>query len=673
MKRNASRLLALILAAVLALSACGNTGTDSNKGATDAGKGSETTAPGETTAKDDAAGDTKAPAPAASGESIEDFYTFEVSNRELEGFFYLKSELAQDHNVMTNAISSLVATNGSGQLVPEIAESWGTEDNGLTWTFKLREGVKWVDVNGNEMADCTAQDWITALEWVLNFHKNESNNTSMPLATIKGAQEYYDYTKELSKDEGLALDTTKFLEMVGIAAPDDHTVVYTCSYECPYFDTVATSASLLPISQALIDSIGVENMAGISNEQLWYNGPYTVTSFIQGNEKVLTKNPLYWDTNCTLFNTVTIKIVDDTTMSYQLFENGEIDCTDLSEAALRQIYDDENHPFHDNLVEKLPRKYSYQMHLNYNKMKEDGKPDDNWNKAVANENFRLAMYYGLDLNNYWSRTNFIYPEHCENLAYTMKGLVYLSDGTEYTELVKPLLNDVAKDENGAYHRFNAEKGASYKEAAKKELEAAGVTFPVEIDYYIISGSQNALDTATVLQQIFSQCLGDDFVKLNIKTYVSSIQKEVVQPKLHSFIINGWGADYGDIQNFLGQETYGEDSAYYSNNYSNINDATDEKLIDTYKEFTELVNKADAITDDLDARYKAYAEAEAFMLNHALVIPAQYEVSWQLTKTNDYSHSNALYGIQNYTYKNWETSVAAYTTEQYKAFAEAAGY
>ena len=72
-------------------------------------------------------------------------------------------------------------------MVPCIAKEWGTEDGGLTWTFKLRDNVKWVDVNGNEKAACNAQDFATGLEWVLNFHKNDSSNTSMPIEMIKGA------------------------------------------------------------------------------------------------------------------------------------------------------------------------------------------------------------------------------------------------------------------------------------------------------------------------------------------------------------------------------------------------------------------------------------------------------------------------------------------------------
>ena len=72
----------------------------------------------------------------------------------------------------------------------------------------------------------------------------------------------------------------------------------------------------------------------------------------------------------------------------------------------------------------------------------------------------------------------------------------------------------------------------------------------------------------------------------------------------------------------------------------------------------MVNDAKDIVDDLDARYEAFAQAEAFLLQHALTWPEYYENTWQLTKINDYSKINALYGIQNYTYKNWETSTEA---------------
>lgn len=640
MKRRA-KLLAFALAAVMCLTACGGGAGSKNE----SGSGDENKSAG-----------------------LTDLYTFETANREMENVFILNTEMANDLNVLCNTNEGLLETNNKGQLVPAIAEKWGTEDGGLTWTFNLRKGVKWVDQQGNEKADCTAQDFITGLEWVMNFHKNGANNTSMPTDMIKGAGEYYEYTKGLSAEEGMALGTEKFLEMVGIEAPDDYTLIYHCVKNAPYFDTVCTSACLFPVSAKFIEEVGVENVLSTGIEGLWYNGAYTLTEYIQNNSKTLTKNPLYWDTECGRFETVTIKIVEDLSVGYQLYETGELDHIDLSEANLRTIYDDENNKFHDQLSEKLPRKYSYQFHFNYDKHFADGSADENWNKAVANEAFRQAWYYGLDLTKYWARTNFIAPTHCENNAYTMKGLLYFSDGTEYTKKVEELIG-LPESDGTTPRRLNTDKAAEFKKQAMEELSAQGVTFPVTVNYYIVSGAQNALDTANVLKQIFSECLGDDFVTLEIGTYTSSQTKEVVKPRLQSFVINGWGADYGDVQNYLGQETIGEDTAYYANNYSNINDATNEALKATYQEFTDLVNKADAINDDMDARYNAYAEAEAYMLQHALTVPAQLEVSWQLTHVNDYSRSNAMFGIMNYKYKNWETSVDAYTTEQTAKFAE----
>ena len=137
-------------------------------------------------------------------------------------------------------------------------------------------------------------------------------------------------------------------------------------------------------------------------------------------------------------------------------------------------------------------------------------------------------------------------------------------------------------------------------------------------------------------------------------------------------MNGWGADYGDPQNYLGQETYGYDNAYYSTSQSKINDVEENEntkaLLDTYKEFTALVDAANAIHDDLDARYAAYAEAEAYMIDHVLTLPVYYNVPWCLTKINPYSKMNAMFGAQNEKMKNWETNVNGYTTEEMEAIA-----
>ena len=607
---------------------------------------------------------------ASSKDEIKDLYIARNAVRELETFNILYTQRQEDSENLTSLVDGLLESNPKGELVPCIAEEWGSEDGGLTWTFKVREGVKWVDVNGNEKADCNAQDFATGLEWVLNFYKNDSNNTAMPIEMIKGAKEYYEYTKTLSEDEAKALtagEGSKFREMVGLETPDDHTVVYHCVTEKPYFDSLASYVVLYPLSQGMVDELGgADAVKAMNNENMWYNGCYTMTSYIQGNEKVFTKNPMYWDTECKRFDTVTTKMVESNDVAYQLYESGEIDYVQLGESRINTIAKDPNNALYNYLVPDVPSKYSYQMQLNYNKKNEDGTPDTNWNTAIANEAFRLSWWYGLDLSNYYKRTNAIDPMSCENNFFTMKGLVYTSDGTEYTELVRQEMG--LPELNGkTMVRLDADKAAQYKKQAMEELSAQGVTFPVGVDFYISASSQTALDSANVLAQTFSESLGDDYVKLNIKTFIKSTNQEVVVPHLHSFVINGWGADYGDPQNYLGQMTYGNEAAYYSENYNYINEVEETEatkaLIDTYKEFTALVDAANAITDDMDARYKAYAKAEAYMLEHALVFPCYYQIGWCLSKVDNDTKMQPMFGSVGEKMKNWGSNVNGYTSEE----------
>ncbi len=678
MKKTASRLLALALTAALVLSGCGGGGTTTEEKPAE-NTGNTTEQGGE---KKEEAKKEEAAAP-ASGDEISDLVISKLITRELETFNILYSQRAEDGENLTNLVDGLLEVDTDGKLVPGIAEEWGTEDGGLTWTFKIRQGVKWVDVNGNEKAECTAKDFAAGLEWVMNFHKNNSSNTSMPLEMIKGAKEYYEYTKTLSEEEAFALNAeegSKFREMVGLETPDDYTLVYHCITQKPYFDTLATYNSLYPISSAMIEELGgPAGVKSMNNENMWYNGAYTMTSYIHNNEKIFTKNPLYWDTECKRFDTVTIKMVESNDISFQLYQNGEIDYVDLSEAHINTIAKDPSNKYYNYMVPAVPSKYSYQFHFNYNKKKEDGTPDKNWNTAIANEAFRKSWYYGLNLSDYWKRTNAIDPMVCENNFYTMKGLVYTTDGTEYTELVKKELG-LGETNGNTPARVDPAKAEEYKKQAIEELTALGVTFPVEVDYYISASNQVALDSANVMAQAFSDGLGDDYVKFNIKTYVSSNRNEVVQPHLHSFVTNGWGADYGDPQNYLGQEVYGNDNAYYSANYSYINELTEETpenkvLLDTYKEYTKMVEAADAITDDLDARYAAYAKAEAYLLDHVLVLPCNYSIGWCLSKIDNDTKMYAMYGAQNEKIKNWATNSAGYTSEekgvaeQIKAFTE----
>lgn len=603
----------------------------------------------------------------ASAAEITDLKTYETTARDLESWNIQGTEEARNLNVLVNLTTSLLANDAKGALVPNAAKEYSSPDDSKTWIFKLNEGMKWIDKDGNEKADVVAQDWVTGMEYVLNYAKNGAYNTSMPTAMIAGAQEYYDYTKKLYDEQGpeaaLALGTEEFEKMVGVKAVDDYTLQYTCVDCLPYFPTLCASAALYPISAKLLDEIGVEGYQALTWETMWYSGPYLVESFVDGNEVVLKANPTWFGKDeHKVFNTVSIKYVESAATAYQLFQTGELNHVSLEQSTLTSLYENAGSEFHNNLVEARPTKYSYQIHFVFDRKNADGTSDTNWNTAAANEAFRLAWYYGLDLTPYLARTNAINPQSCQNYCYTANAVAVTSDGVDYTQLVRDKIG--LQYDSEAYNRVDPEKAAAYKQQAMEELSAKGVTFPVEINYWIQGNNQVAKDTADVLAQMFSDCLGDDFVKLVTNTYVSSLSTEVRNPQLASIYINGWGADYGDPDNFLGQEIYGDESAYYSKVYSKINDATDPDLIATYQEFTAKVQEARAILNDLDARYEAYAEAEAYFIQHALTIPCSYEVSWELTCINDFTKPNAAYGIFPYYYVDWETNSDIYTTAEW---------
>ena len=623
-----------------------------------------------------------AAAPNSTGATpLKEFISFESGNRELESWNMLYTQKAEDANVVTNLWDGLLSFDCYGKVVPAIASSWEHNEDATVWTFHLRDDVDWVDCNGEVKAHLTSKDFLVGFEWVMNAIKNEANNTSMPNDTIVGAYEYY----ELTKEAGDAAADMTYEDMlaagVGIEAPDDYTLVFTCPNACPYFDTVAAYNSFYPVAPALIEELGVDGFRSCDNTTMWYNGPYVVEEYIQGNTKSYIPNPNYYDAaNVSRFERFTVTMISDGSISLQLYQNRELDEVDLGESNITTIQSDPSNEYNQQLCEKRAKKFSYCFIFNYDKKNTDGTPDENWNKAIANKAFRQCFSKGMVLNKFFARYNPINPLKCENDFFTMKGLCYTSDGTDYTNLVaKEMGLDGETYDGKTMKRLRANNGdiTELKKQAMEELSAIGVTFPVHCSYYILAGSTSALDSATVLKQCFTDSFGDDFIVLDINTFVSSTMKEVVAPKLQSFVHMGWGADFGDPINFLTQIIVHDDNAYYSCNMTNIAGIVNNgpasyqtELVAAYEKFTDLVNEGRAIVDDTDARYAAFAKAEAYFLDENLIFPTVYDITWCLTHVNEYSKINAMYGPCNYKAVNWETSEEAYTTEQYDAFAAA---
>ena len=623
-----------------------------------------------------------AAAPNSTGATpLKEFISFESGNRELESWNMLYTQKAEDANVVTNLWDGLLSFDRYGKVVPAIASSWEHNEDATVWTFHLRDDVDWVDCNGEVKAHLTSKDFLVGFEWVMNAIKNEANNTSMPNDTIVGAYEYYKLTKEAGDAAADMTYEDMLAAGVGIEAPDDYTLVFTCPSACPYFDTVAAYNSFYPVAPALIEELGVDGFRSCDNTTMWYNGPYVVEEYIQGNTKSYIPNPNYYDAaNVSRFERFTVTMISDGSISLQLYQSRELDEVDLGESNITTIQSDPSNEYNQQLCEKRAKKFSYCFIFNYDKKNVDGTPDENWNKAIANKAFRQCFSKGMVLNKFFARYNPINPLKCENDFFTMKGLCYTSDGTDYTNLVaKEMGLDGEAYDGKTMKRLRANNGdiTELKKQAMEELSAIGVTFPVHCSYYILAGSTSALDSATVLKQCFTDSFGDDFIVLDINTFVSSTMKEVVAPKLQSFTHMGWGADFGDPINFLTQIIVHDDNAYYSCNMTNIAGIVNNgpasyqtELVAAYEKFTDLVNEGRAIVDDTDARYAAFAKAEAYFLDENLIFPTVYDITWCLTHVNEYSKINAMYGPCNYKAVNWETSEEAYTTEQYDEFAAA---
>ena len=624
-----------------------------------------------------------AAAPNSTGATpLKEFISFESGNRELESWNMLYSQRAEDANVVTNLWDGLLSFDCYGKVVPAIASSWEHNEDATVWTFHLRDDVDWVDCNGEVKAHLTSKDFLVGFEWVMNAIKNEANNTSMPNDTIVGAYEYYQLTKEAGDAAADMTYEDMLAAGVGIEAPDDYTLVFTCPNACPYFDTVAAYTSFYPVAPALIEELGIDGFRGCDNTTMWYNGPYVVEEYIQGNTKSYIPNPNYYDAanDVSRFDRFTVTMISDGAISLQLYQNRELDEVDLGESSITTIQSDPSNEYNQQLCEKRAKKFSYCFIFNYDKMNTDGTPDENWNKAIANKAFRQCFSKGMVLNKFFARYNPINPLKCENDFFTMKGLCYTSDGTDYTNLVaKEMGLDGEAYDGKTMKRLRANNGdiTELKKQAMEELSAIGVTFPVHCSYYVLAGSTSALDHATVLKQCFTDSFGDDFIVLDVNTFVSSTMKEVVAPKLQSFTHMGWGADFGDPINFLTQIIIHDENAYYSCNMTNIAGIVNNgpasyqtELVAAYEKFTDLVNEGRAIVDDTDARYAAFAKAEAYFLDENLIFPTVYDITWCLTHVNEYSKINAMYGPCNYKAVNWETSEEAYTTEQYDEFAAA---
>lgn len=575
------------------------------------------------------------------------FVDYILSGQDVTTFNYLTTYQAVDARTNANVVSGLTENNKYGEIVGDLAENWETDENSHVWTFHLRDGIKWYNRDGSEYGTVTADDFVYSAEYILD-PANQSMQISMLRELIAGAEEYYQAMvawDEAGRDEA----TKPSFENVGIKAIDDKTIEYTTTGEGkPYFLSATMYSCFYPVSRAYVADLTNQGLVfGNTMDTILYNGCYLLDSFQLDTEKVFTKNPGYWDAENVTFDKVTVIAVKDRESTLDLFERGELSYADLAGTQITAESDAKN-PY---LMQTDPSATAYVMFLN------NECSNANTAAAIQNENFRKALFYGFDRKSFTETTEPVDPESIYTYGYTAPNVLTTSDGTDYTQL-----GELAKWQTDQY---DVEKAKEYMALAKTELEAQGVTFPVELPWYSKSGNETAGQTASILKDTLETNLGSENVTVTLSEYSVSFRTDVAYDNKQSMASAGWAPDYLDPINILGtfrsngQMNNAEDIT--AGQYSHFGDAT----------FDQMIAEADAIVDDVDARYLAFANAEAYLLEHAYFIPLYAAGSfWRVSSINEYSRPYSKSGISGYRYKGYEAYDHAITTEEQEAFKEA---
>lgn len=608
------------------------------------------------------------------------------SSRELGTMDYTVTALAADHEFNANFVDGLLENNPKGQLVGAIAESWEGNEDSTEWTFKIKPGIQWVTNNGEVYAEVTANDFVTGLRHGAEFN---SGTGSVIFGAVKGYQEYY--SNQDYSDEAWA--------NVGIEAVDDYTVKYTMESPVPYFPSMTTYSVLYPINKEFLESKGAGCKLGAPDstacdfgttlpDSILYNGGFVLQSADLKSKTVMVKNENYWDIENVHLDSVTY-IYDDGSDPYSSirgFEQGTYALAALN--ASWEDYDAYAEKYDGYINESLPNAYVYGVVFNYNRQvwnetnyATDEAARENTHNAIMNENFRKALRASYDViaKNSVSQVESVAKAMSRNFN-DVPALVSTTDGRNYYQLVQEAFDEMHGSSvdlaDGQYPWLNKEEALAYIEAAKAE----GVQFPVHLDMLVPETSDSLVkEGQSMKQSIEENTDGQIIIELVLRSQdtVENIAYETTNPADADFDIStftGWGPDYLDPKTFV--EIYSPVTGYYMHamGLSDVNMSPeafgsddDIKTAAGWYEYEELYKAADAITGDLDARYEAYAIADAYLIEHCLYIPTQQQrLSQRVSHVVPFSAPYSVAGISQYKFKHVQLQEDVVTTADYEA-------
>lgn len=585
----------------------------------------------------------------AEGQAYRVLYSGEVSSLN-----YLTTATTAEFAVAANVIDTLVEYDNLGQVKPSLAESWEVSEDGLKWTFKLREGAKWIDGNAEIVADVTAQDFVDAAKYLLDA-QNASSTANIFYSVVEGAKAYYDGTA--TPKEGEEAAPPQEWETVGVKALDDYTLEYTLINPVPYFLSMTTYVCFMPVYGPFLAEKGEGFGLATGNDTLLFNGAYYISEFKPQESRVYTKNPTNWDIENVLIDQVQMTYNKEAgTISSDMYRRGEIDAASIDNQTAREWLQD---PELADLIRPVRQTGFYTCFYAYNFKPEFDEiyEPENWTIAVNNKNFRKALFHGFDRVKVTLVSEPDNPESIMHYTVTPPNFVDYN-GQDYVKM-----GDLAPWTELGTDAFNEEMAKEYAAKAKEELTEAGATFPVKVLIRYHPSYSVWAEQVQVAEQQMEELLGEDFIDLIIEAGPSqAFLTEVRRSGKYAILDCNWGPDYAD------PETYTDPFRRGGNyNFPEYITEVDEEGNNLYDVYEQLVADAIAITDDIEARYLAFAKAEAYFIDNAFVMPLGYSYlggGYTASRLNPFEGQYAPFGISIDRYKGQQLLEKPLNTDQY---------
>lgn len=373
--------------------------------------------------------------------------------------------------------------------IPGLAKSWDVSEDGLTWTFHLRENLKWS--NGDPL---TAHDFKFA--WLKALNPEVASEYAYMLFPIKNAEEY---------NAGKVK-----VEEVGIEVIDDLTLKVTLGAPTPYFDSLVSFITYTPANEKFTKEQG-ENYA-LEAGKLLSSGPFELKTWKHNSDMTLVKNEHYYDKDAVKLETVNLKFIKDSSAELNAFKNEEIDLVKLTAAQYQEFKNDER-------VTQVLLATTWYVEFNTK------------HKFLSNNKIRQALLLAIDKEEFIEVVS-----HGINIpAYTLTpknvGMLGANGG------------DFVAEVGDVIPKFNVEKAKQLLAEGMKEL---GLEKAPEVSLILNdSGSNKILGEA--IQEYIRKNLG-----IEIKIELMAFKERIVRLQNHDFDISlsGWGADYQDPMTFL---------------------------------------------------------------------------------------------------------------------------